>query len=93
MQKREICAKTVHLFGEEISVSAEICALHGISGHADRDGLLKWVQAIKRKLRVVFVNHGDEENCEAFATGWFPKATARLLRSAGRNSICCRGCS
>ena len=59
-------AKTVRLFGEEISVSAEICALHGTSGHADRDGLLKWVQAIKRKPRVVFVNHGDEENCEAF---------------------------
>ena len=59
-------AKTVRLFGEEISVSAEICALHGTSGHADRDGLLKWVQAIKRKPHVVFVNHGDEENCEAF---------------------------
>ncbi|MBD9018230.1 MAG: MBL fold metallo-hydrolase, partial [Coprococcus comes] len=59
-------AKTVRLFGEEISVSAEICVLHGTSGHADRDGLLQWVQAISRKPRVVFVNHGDEENCEAF---------------------------
>ena len=59
-------AKTVRLFGEEISVSAEVCALHGTSGHADRDGLLQWVNAIARKPRVVFVNHGDEENCEAF---------------------------
>jgi metallo-beta-lactamase family protein len=31
--------KTVTLFGEEISVNAEICTLHGTSGHADRDGL------------------------------------------------------
>ena len=59
-------AKTVRLFGEEISVNAEICALHGTSGHADRDGLLHWVHAFTRKPRVVFVNHGDEENCEAF---------------------------
>ena len=32
--------KRVNLFGEEITVNAEICSLQGKSGHADRDGLL-----------------------------------------------------
>ena len=32
--------RTVKLFGEQIAVHAEIAALHGASGHADRQGLL-----------------------------------------------------
>ena len=58
--------KTVKLFGEQIAVHAEIAALHGASGHADRQGLLDWVTAISVKPRLVFVNHGDEHSCEAF---------------------------
>ena len=58
--------KTVKLFGEQIAVHAEIAALHGASGHADRQGLLDWVTAIPVKPRLVFVNHGDEHSCEAF---------------------------
>lgn len=35
--------KSVTLFGEEITVNAEICSLHGTSGHADQAGLLSWI--------------------------------------------------
>ena len=59
-------AKTVRLFGEEIAVNARIRTLKGTSGHADRDGLLNWVRGIQGKPQKVFVNHGDEEACEAF---------------------------
>lgn len=59
-------AKEVRLFGEDIAVNAEICALHGTSGHADQKGLLNWVGAFTQKPKTVFVNHGDEENCECF---------------------------
>ena len=58
--------KEVRLFGEEIAVNAEIAVLHGTSGHADQKGLLDWVEAFDRKPEVVFVNHGDDEGCEAF---------------------------
>jgi metallo-beta-lactamase family protein len=34
-------AKKVHLFGEEIAVSAEIRVLGAVSGHADNEGLMK----------------------------------------------------
>ncbi len=58
--------KSVTLFGEEISVNAEICSLHGTSGHADRDGLFNWMSGFSKKPETVFVNHGDNDSCEAF---------------------------
>lgn len=58
--------KTVTLFGEEISVKANIRSLHGKSGHADRDGLLNWLGGFKTKPELVFVNHGDHTSCEDF---------------------------
>lgn len=56
----------VKLFNEEIEVNAEITALPGVSGHADKDGLIQWLTAIPQKPEMVFVNHGDPEACEAF---------------------------
>ena len=60
--------KSITLFGEEISVHAEICSLHGTSGHADRDGLFRWVEGYKTKPELIFVNHGDDDACEDFKT-------------------------
>ncbi len=62
-------AKEVRLFGDEIAVKAEIGLLPGVSGHADRQGLLDWVDGFEKKPVQVFVNHGDKESCEAFAAG------------------------
>ena len=59
-------AKHVKLFGEDIAVHAEIVTLHGTSGHADKDGLLNWLAAFETKPELVFVNHGDDNCCEAF---------------------------
>ncbi len=61
-------AKKVRLFGEEIAVNAEIAFLHGTSGHADRNGLLAWVNAFEKKPGLIFVNHGEETSCEDFKT-------------------------
>ncbi len=58
--------KSVTLFGEEISVKAEIASLQGTSGHADKNGLLNWVNAFKKKPQLIFVNHGDNDACEDF---------------------------
>jgi metallo-beta-lactamase family protein len=58
--------KSVKLFGEEIAVNAEIATLKGTSGHADKAGLLKWLSGFVRKPEKVFVNHGDDDQCQAF---------------------------
>ena len=60
-------ADKVKLFGEEIEVRAEICKLNGISGHADETGLLEWVGSFMEKPSQVFVVHGDDTVCDAFA--------------------------
>lgn len=59
-------AQSVKLFGETIEVHAEICQLTGMSGHADRDGLLKWVDAFTNKPKRVFVMHGEDETENRF---------------------------
>jgi len=59
-------ATTVKLFGEPIEVQAEICQLTGMSGHADRDGLLRWVNAFTEKPKRVFVMHGEDETEDHF---------------------------
>ena len=59
-------AKHVTLFNEDISVQAEIGFLPGKSGHADRDGLLRWLDGVSPRPAVVFVNHGDDGATTAF---------------------------
>ena len=53
---------TVRLFGEDIAVRAQIKSLKGTSGHADRRGLINWLESFDRKPRTVFLNHGNEES-------------------------------
>ena len=60
-------AKHVRLFNEDIQVEAEIDTLPGISGHADKAGLLRWLGGFAEKPDLIFVNHGDPETADAFA--------------------------
>jgi metallo-beta-lactamase family protein len=59
-------APSVKLFGEHIDVKAEICRLPGISGHADQQGLLRWISAFEQKPQKVFVVHGEDTVCDVF---------------------------
>ncbi len=58
--------KSVKLFNEEIQVCAEILTLPGVSGHADRQGLLDWVHGFEARPQQIFVNHGDPDASESF---------------------------
>ncbi|MBE5844162.1 MAG: MBL fold metallo-hydrolase [Butyrivibrio sp.] len=57
----------VKLFGEEVDIQADICKLTGLSGHADKGGLIKWVQGFKEKPKKVFLVHGEDGVCTEFA--------------------------
>lgn len=59
-------AEEVKLFGETIEVRAEILTLNGLSGHADKNGLIEWISAFKKKPDRVFVVHGDDATATAF---------------------------
>lgn len=60
-------ASEVRLFGETVQVRAQIKQLAGMSGHADREGLIEWISAFKEKPKKVFVVHGEDSVCTAFA--------------------------
>ncbi len=59
-------ATEVKLFGESIQVRAQIKQLAGLSGHADKNGLLEWISAFGEKPKKVFVVHGEDSVCDAF---------------------------
>ena len=60
-------ASEVKLFGETIEVMAEIVKLEGVSGHADKAGLIKWTTSFDNRLKQVFVVHGEDEVSTGFA--------------------------
>ena len=59
-------ATEVKLFGESIEVRANIMKLRGLSGHADKDGLIEWISAFEPKPKKVFVVHGEDSVCTNF---------------------------
>ena len=60
-------APEVKLFGEPIEVRATVKSMRGLSGHADKDGLINWINAFEEKPKKVFVVHGDDNACTSFA--------------------------
>ncbi len=59
-------ADEVRLFGEPIQVRAKIRQMAGLSGHADKDGLIEWLEGFEEKPKKVFVVHGEDSVCTAF---------------------------
>lgn len=60
-------ADQVKLFGETIDVKASIKKLTGLSGHADKNGLIEWIQGFKVPPKRVFIVHGEDSVCSSFA--------------------------
>ncbi|MDR1017160.1 MAG: MBL fold metallo-hydrolase [Lachnospiraceae bacterium] len=60
-------ATEVKIFGETIQVNCQVVALKGISGHADKIGLLNWLQGFKKKPEKIFVVHGENHVTDTFA--------------------------
>jgi metallo-beta-lactamase family protein len=53
-------AKRVRIHGQEFNVRAKIDQIYGFSGHADHDGLMRWIKNFKRPPKQVFLTHGEE---------------------------------
>lgn len=57
----------VRLFNQQVPVRAKIDQIHGLSGHADQNELLRWAGEMKNPPRHCFVNHGGTGVSAAFA--------------------------
>jgi len=75
-------AKTLKMLGEEIRVRAHVETVHGLSAHADADGLMRWLRTTAGPPKRVFVVHGDSEPAKALASrisaelGWLATVPA-----------------
>ena len=57
----------IKLFGEEITIKAQIHNFRALSAHADKDGLLKWIKSFENKVERVFLVHGEEQASISFS--------------------------
>jgi metallo-beta-lactamase family protein len=57
----------VPIFGEPMPLRAEVQRLDALSGHADRDEMLKWMEPIASGLKKVFLVHGEPDQQKALA--------------------------
>jgi len=78
-------SKEVRILGQPRRIRAKIEQLDGLSAHADRNELMKWLSAFEKPLRHVFVTHGESAVTKKFCkhirkkTCW--KVTAPIYKS------------
>jgi metallo-beta-lactamase family protein len=58
-------ASHVKVLGEDIALRAKVYTIGGFSAHADRAGLLEWLQSFTNRPEI-FIVHGEEEACLDF---------------------------
>jgi len=58
-------AERIRIHGDDYRVRAEVRHLSMLSGHADRDEILRWLGGFRRPPRQVFIVHGEPEASEA----------------------------
>lgn len=59
--------RTVRMYGIDVPIHAEVVTLNGLSAHADRDELLRWVGTAPKPPKTIFLTHGEEESAAALA--------------------------
>ena len=60
-------AKTVRILGQQYPVRAKITQIQGLSAHADRNELMKWISMLSANPKHVFITHGEQQTAQSFA--------------------------
>ncbi|MCC7235046.1 MAG: MBL fold metallo-hydrolase [Bryobacterales bacterium] len=58
----------VPIFGEPVRLRSEVVTLQELSGHADQAELLQWIKPIAKRLKGIFLVHGETVNQEGLKT-------------------------
>jgi metallo-beta-lactamase family protein len=70
---------SIKIFGEELSLKAQVAIMNGFSAHADKTELLAFLDGLnKERLRHVFIVHGEPDQAEAFADAVRERGVARV---------------
>jgi metallo-beta-lactamase family protein len=75
--------REVPIFGESMSVRAEVVSLEELSGHADQHELVEWMRPFAKGLKKVFLVHGEPSAGAALA-GLIQKAYGLEARMPAR---------
>jgi len=57
--------REVKIHGQMVPVRAAVHSLEGFSGHADRDGIVGWLRALREPPERTFVVHGEPDASDA----------------------------
>lgn len=60
-------AETVRILGKYYPVRARITRIEGLSAHADRDELLRWISLLSVNPKHIFITHGEKNSAEDFS--------------------------
>jgi metallo-beta-lactamase family protein len=60
-------ARSVRVHGRDVPVRAEFVPIGGLSAHADRDELLRFIRSATETPSTIFVTHGEPSSSKAFA--------------------------
>jgi metallo-beta-lactamase family protein len=72
-------ARHIRIHGQDVPVRARFMTVHGLSGHADRNELLRWIGSAESSPSAVFVTHGEEEAAGALAGAVREATDARVF--------------
>jgi len=80
-------AKEIRILGQFYPVRARIAQLTGFSAHADRDELMKWLSALKKAPKHLFITHGESEVADRFSNYVRDKMRWRVSVPAYREQV------
>jgi metallo-beta-lactamase family protein len=60
-------AKTLKMHGERVRVRSQFVPVNGLSAHADKDELLRWIRSGDSAPSTIFVTHGEPDAAQTLA--------------------------
>lgn len=78
--------RDIRVYGEDITVRAEVIQMENLSAHADADGLIEWMKAAPQAPRMTYITHGEPDSSDALRArikhelGWRSRVPEHLER-------------
>lgn len=79
--------KEIKIAGKIKKVNCHVYKIPGLSGHADRNGLTKWINSFNEKPENIYLVHGDEEEKKSFCNYLRGKGLNCLIVKEGEKVI------
>lgn len=65
----------LRIYGQDVSIEAEVIQMEGLSAHADSDELIQWMKAAPQAPAMTYITHGEPDASDALR--------ARMKRQLG----------